>query len=373
MVSVVIVNYNSWPDTTRLAGSLAQAPEVADARAEVVVVDNASHEPPPEQFVNPPRGITLVLREHNSGFAAGVNAGRRAARGNWILILNPDVVAGPNLIRQVLDRVDAFDPDSPPGLVGFGLRNPDGSRQPSVGAFPNLLRTVWEQLIPRTRRKYQAGWRIQAGPVPWVTGACMLASTLMLDDVGGMDEDFFLYYEEVALCRAAWRRGREVWYDPSVEVVHLHPLQNRTVSPQLRVITRHSKLLYFRKHLPWWEFELLAGFVAGEARVRGAWSRLRGRRAEASAWDAIVGLTSSIRRGGGPRGRLVLELAERATAIADADHSASRADLPGRRHRQRLGLFLNAWTRGPAAAPPARGRKDGPGCQCDNTRRESRS
>ena len=72
----------------------------------------------------------------------------------------------------------------------------------------------------------------------------------MLDELGGMDEDFFLYYEEVALCRSARRRGWRVEYDPTVEVVHLRPLQNRPVSPKMRVITRHSKLLYFRKHLP---------------------------------------------------------------------------------------------------------------------------
>ena len=77
-----------------------------------------------------------------------------------------------------------------PGIVGFGLRNPDGTRQPSVGAFPSLARTVWEQLIPRSRRKYQAGWRTRPGPVDWVTGACMLVNTAILRRARGDGRGF---------------------------------------------------------------------------------------------------------------------------------------------------------------------------------------
>ena len=106
-----------------------------------------------------------------------------------------------------------------------------------------------------SRRKYQAGWRIRSGPVDWVTGACMLVNTRMITELGGMDEDFFLYHEEVAFSRSAQDRGWRVEYDPerrgrSIDI----PLQNRSVSPKMRVITRHSKLLYFRKHLPAWQF-----------------------------------------------------------------------------------------------------------------------
>jgi GT2 family glycosyltransferase len=179
-----------------------------------------------------------------------------------------------------------------------------------VGLFPTLAGTIREQFIPRSRRKYQAAWRIRSGPVDWVTGACMLLSAAMLADVGGMDEDFFLYYEEVALCRAARERGWRVQYDASVTVVHQHPLQSRTVSPKLRVITRHSKLLYFLKHLPRWQFLSLAGAVIAEAAIRSRWSRLLGHRHEARAWQTVGHVARSLRPGAGPRGREVLALAE---------------------------------------------------------------
>lgn len=312
-VTVVIVNYNSWPDVTRLVAALARSPEIAAGLCRIVVVDNASDAPPPPGLRAP--GVLLIPRRDNGGFAAGVNAGWHASESPWLLLLNPDVVPGPDLLAQVVARIRRWQgrPEGGPGIVGFALRNADGTRQPSVGAFPSLARSVWEPLIPRSRRKYQIGWPTRPGPVPWVTGACVLVNARLLDDLGGMDEDFFLYYEEVALCRTAARRGWSVEYDPAVEVVHLHPLQQRRISPALRVITRHSKLLYFRKHLPRWQFVGLAWVIAAESRVRGLWAGLRGRPEPQRAWRAIGALARAMRCGVEIRGRDIL-----AWAMGDA-------------------------------------------------------
>ncbi len=311
-LSVVIVNYDSWPDIHRLVSTLSDCPSVRDGRAEVLVIDNDSPGEPPEELNATPRGIRLIRREENGGFAVGVNAGWRASRAPWLLVLNPDVVPGPGFLPQVLDRVGRYAgrPQGEPGLVGFGLCNPDGSPQPSVGPFPTLFRTAWEQLIPRSRRKYQADWTIRRTGVAWVTGACVLINARMLDDVGGMDEDFFLYYEEVALCRSARDRGWSIEYDPDVSVVHLRPLQNRAISPKMRVVTRHSKLLYFRKHLPRWQFLTLCGIVGWEAAIRGAWSKRLGRREEAESWTAVAGVTRRLRDGEALVNREVRLLAE---------------------------------------------------------------
>ncbi|WP_422924992.1 glycosyltransferase family 2 protein [Singulisphaera sp. PoT] len=311
-MTVVIVNYNSWPDVRRLVLGLAETPEVARGDCEVVVVDNASRgEVPPELPRLEPR-VRLVLRPDNGGFSVGVNAGWKASNSPWILVLNPDIVIPEGRLGPIVARARHFaeNPRDAPGIIGFGLRNSDGSPQPSVGAFPNLVRTVWEQLIPRSRRNYQPGWRIQAGPVDWLTGACVLMNGRMLESVGGMDEDFFLYYEEVALCRASKNLGWRVEYDPSVEVIHLHPLQNRAISSKMRVITRHSKLLYFRKHLPEWQFRTLAGVVKAEAAVRALTCRMLGKAEELRAWRMIARVAQAILAGVEPRGREVLMLAE---------------------------------------------------------------
>jgi N-acetylglucosaminyl-diphospho-decaprenol L-rhamnosyltransferase len=321
---------------------------VAAGACEVVVVDNASDVPVPPALIDPPPGVRLIRRRDNGGFAAGVNTGWRASRSPWLLLLNPDVVPGADLLGQVLERLERT-PTGPgaPGIVGFALRNADGSRQPSVGPFPGLARSLCEQLIPRSRRKYQAGWRTRPGPVAWVTGACMLLNARLLHDLGGMDEDFFLYYEEVALCRSARRLGWRVEYDDRVEVVHLNPLQNRRVTPALRVITRHSKLLYFRKHLPRWQFVSLAWIVAAEAWLRRLGARALGRDEEVRAWRAIGRMARALRLGVDLRGPAVRRLAE---AVAGP---AARA-RPVRRADRRLLL-----------------RKDGPECRSPNIRSAS--
>jgi len=356
-LTVVIVNYNAWDDVGRLVETLAVTSEVGSGLCQIVVVDNASDGPGPGDLAAGRPGVRLITRGENGGFAAGVNTGWRASRSPWVLVLNPDVVPGANLLGQVLEVLERHGDShqTAPGIVGFALRNADGTRQPSVGAFPSLWRSVWEQLIPRNRRKYQAGWRTRSGPVEWVTGACVLLSSKMLDELAGMDEDFFLYYEEVALCKSAWTRGWRVEYDSSVEVVHLRPLQNRRLTPSLRVITRHSKLLYFRKHLAPWEFLALCRLVAGEAAVQGLWARAWRNEVEARSWRTVRWLAIRMRRGAELKGPDVRSLAEavigpgrseESPALASA-HSAIRPPT-GRRGR---------FARWPQL------RKDGPECR----------
>jgi GT2 family glycosyltransferase len=318
---------------------------VASGTCEILIVDNASPEPIPSALLEPNHGRRLLLQPHNGGFASGVNAGWHASRAPWLLVLNPDVIPDANFLENVLDRIEKGNkqPEGPPGIVGFGLRNPDGSRQPSVGAFPGLFRTVWEQLIPRVRRKYQPDWLVRPGPVDWVTGACMLLDTKMLEAVGGMDEEFFLYHEEVALCRSARTRGWRVEFDPSIAVVHLRPLQNRPISPKMRVITRHSKLLYFRKHLPAWQFQALSAAVKAEARVRAAWNLRRGNTEEVRSWRAIEQVARGLDAGTFEGGRAVLDLAETVEENPDepeepapwAARRKAKRKIPGRSHGTR--------------------------------------
>ena len=122
--------------------------------------------------------------------------------------------------------------------------------------------------------------------------------------------------------------GWRVEYDPSVTVIHRHPLQNRPISPMMRVITRHSKLLYFLKHLPRWQFESLAAIVSAEALIKGIWSRLIRSREDARAWETIAEITRRMREGRGPRGREVLAFAQ----SVKSGRAFGRMDPPVPRH-----------------------------------------
>lgn len=318
VLSLVIVNYNSWADVLRQVQALASAPEVRAGRVEVVVVDNASPQAIPRALESLPPGIRLVQCAENGGFSAGVNQGWKASRGRWLLVLNPDVLTPADLPGQVLGRIAAYETrlGGPPGIVGFALANPDGSPQPSVGHDPGLLRLLRGLFLPRKRRKYQPVSRMRSGPVPWVTGACMLVSSPLLERLGGMDEDFFLYYEEVALCVAARNLGARVEFDPAVKVVHCHPLQNRELTPALRLITRHSQLLYFRKYKSPMQFQTLARIIGLEAAARGV--KARGPHAHANR--EIVDMARRMRNGQLLRGPAIRDLAQE---LARETHAGS--------------------------------------------------
>lgn len=343
-LTIVVVNYESWPDIVRLVDSLRDEPELRSGACEVVIVDNASTGPIPARLDLPPSGFRLILRPDNGGFAVGVNAGWRSARSPWLLVLNPDVDIAPGFLGETFRRLDHHEahPQGPAGIVGFGLLNPDGSPQGSVGVFPSIARSIREQFIPRSRRKYQPAWRIRAGRVDWVTGACMLVHSGLMDALGGMDEDFFLYHEEVAFSREAQRRGWRVEFDPSLTIVHRHPLQNRAISPKMRVITRHSKLLYFRKHLPRWQFRTLSMIVRMESALRGRWSSLRGRVDEARAWAAVGEVARGMEVDRPVRGRDVLRLAE--SIGRPGIETRRRSPAAGRMGRSRRGTGLRPMT-----------------------------
>src|SRR5262249_41767950 len=122
-------------------------------------------------------------------------------------------------------------------------------------------------------RKYQAASSTGRSRVDWVTGCCLLLRRSCWEDLGGFDRDFFLYYEDVDLCWRARQRGWSVWHEPGLSVMHHHPLHGRTVSPPLRLITRHALLTYAHKHWPAWQVRLLSGIVRAEAALRGLAAR----------------------------------------------------------------------------------------------------
>src|SRR5262249_3963144 len=133
--------------------------------------------------------------------------------------------------------------------------------------------------------------------VPWVTGCCLLVRRACLEDLGGLDEDYFLYYEDVDLCLRAKKRGWSVAYDPNLAVVHHHPLHGRTVPAALRLVTRHSLLTFAAKHWPRWHFRLLARIIHVESWAHRLWAWWRGDTKQAAFFRELGVLTAELRRG----------------------------------------------------------------------------
>ncbi|MBI3823572.1 MAG: glycosyltransferase family 2 protein [Planctomycetes bacterium] len=270
-LSVVIVNYRQWGRTEELVRLLQTATCTQSGLAEIVIVDNHSPAHPVMKRLRRLPHVSLRRWDRNRGFARAVNEGCRLSRGDWFLLLNPDTTPSEEFLDGVTQMLDRLEPNA--GIVGFHLRNSDGSRQLSAGPFPTLLSTLTRMLLPRSRRKYHTLATEQRCPAAWVTGCCLLVRGDCLRELGGLDEKFFLYYEDVDLCRRAQQRGWSVWYEPNLTVVHHHPLHQRAVPAVLRMVTRHSLMLYAAKHWPNWQFRALTRIVQAEAKVRrlAAW------------------------------------------------------------------------------------------------------
>ena len=273
-LSVVVVNYQHWDDTARLVRQLRRGRALRAGLAEVVVVDNHSPPHPIIPRLRRAREVSLRRWRRNRGFARAVNEGCRLSRGEWFLLLNPDTTVPPGFLDLVLERcADLAAREPRAGVVGFRLGNPDGSRQLSTGGFPTLLSTLVGRLWPRATRKYAPPAAPGRVEVDWVTGCCLLVRRDCWRELGGLDPDFFLYYEDVDLCRRARQAGWSVWYDPAAGLLHHRPLHSRPVPPHLHLITRHALLTYARKHWPAWQAHLLGWIVRLEARIGAGLAR----------------------------------------------------------------------------------------------------
>ena len=294
-LSVVIVNYRQWDKTEELVRHLQRSASLKRGDAEIVIVDN--HSPPHPLAKRLRRLPNLSLRRwsSNRGFARAVNEGCRLSQGDWFLLLNPDTTPSEEFLDGVIAMIDRLEPNA--GIVGFHLRNSDGSRQLSAGPFPTLTSTIARLALPRSRRKYQTMRAQERCRVAWVTGCCLLVRRDCLRDLGGLDEDFFLYYEDVDLCRRAQERGWSVWYEPNLTVVHHHPLHQRAVPAVLRMVTRHSLMMYAAKHWPAWQFRLLTRIVQGEAWLRRLSAWWSGDGQTARVFAMLGGLCGGLRSG----------------------------------------------------------------------------
>jgi GT2 family glycosyltransferase len=298
VLSVVIVNYRRWDWTARLVRQLVTTPCCRRGAAEVVVVDNHSPAHPIARRLRRWRGVSLRRWGRNRGFARAVNEGCRLSRGRWLLLLNPDVALPDGFLEGVLNLVETPAAANPRvGILGFQLRNDDGSRQGSCGFFPTLLRTLAGLALPRARRKYRPLRARERCRVDWVTGCCLLVRRECLEDLGGFDRSFFLYYEDVDFCQRAQARGWSVWHEPALRVVHHAPLHGRPVPPHLRVFTRHALLTYAVRHWPWWQFRFLVGVVQAEAWLRRLGAGRRGDRRAAGLFRHLQHLAGEMAAG----------------------------------------------------------------------------
>ncbi len=244
-IAVVIVNYESGPALVRCVEGLR-----SESTAEVVIVDNGSVDGSLDEIRHRFADVEVVVPGRNLGYGAAANRGVAATTAALVLVCNPDVEVRSGALAVLAEALAAHPRLA---LVGPLIRDASGVRYPSARQFPSLIDAAGHALlgifVPDNRftRSYQLahlGDAAEVRMVDWVSGACFMTRRSAFEQVGGFDESYFMYAEEVDLC---WRLGRSGWqvaYAPTAEVIHLQGLSTDR-HPYRMIFEHHRSLLRF--------------------------------------------------------------------------------------------------------------------------------
>lgn len=248
-LSIIIVNWNTRQILAECLRSIQAT--VKNITFEEIVIDNGSTDGSQamlhEQFPN----VHLLQNSENVGFARANNQGMAASHGRFTLLLNSDALLHANAAQAMFELAVA---NPRAGIVGACLLNVDGTFQASHTAFPDL----WQEFlmlsgIGRTlygRRHPSHGPEEDQGPqiVDYIEGACMLVRREAFESVGGLDEGYFMYAEEVDWCYTMRQNGWQVWYHPSAKVTHLGGGSSKNRQAQREADLYRGRLRFFRKY-----------------------------------------------------------------------------------------------------------------------------
>ena len=262
-VDAVVVSYRSRETLRACVAPLCDLDSV-----NVIVVDNDSPDDTLETIADLP--LDAIRSPRNGGFAYGCNRGAAAGSAPYVLLINPDAEISAAAIETL---VRALESDPLLAAVGPCIRGEDGALKRTQRRFPRL-RSTWSQAFFLHRLAPRAPWTdeviwdpeayIRPGAPEWLSGACLLIRRSALEKVGGLDERFFLYCEDIDLCRRLRQAGYELRFDPAATVYH----QGGASAPRgstLPIYAR-SRVLYARKHYGRAARSLeIMGVVAGEA------------------------------------------------------------------------------------------------------------
>ena len=238
-VAAVIVNYRSTDHALACAASLK-----ADGVDEIVIVDSGSGD---DSVARLTPSSTVVALAHNVGYGAAANAGVGRTSAPFVIVANADLVVAPGTVAALTGMLAD---DDRLALLGPRIDRADGTRYPSARTFPSLADSVGHGFAglvttdnPWSRRYLRTGSE-DAGPVDWVSGACFAVRRSAFDEVGGFDDGYFMFMEDVDLCWRLRRAGWGVAYEPDGRVTHVEGV-SRASAPYRMILAHHRSLLRF--------------------------------------------------------------------------------------------------------------------------------
>ena len=254
-LSVIVVTYNSGAHIAECMASVARPPGAL--ATETLVVDNASADDTVGRVRREAPGARLIEMGENAGYARAVNRGLAESTGEFAFVLNPDCVVHAGAIEALYAWMRAHPRCA---IAGPRIRNPDGSVEFSARSFPgpftflfnrySLLTRIWPG-NPWSRRYLLSDWdHASDRSVDWLSGAAMFVRRAAVAEVGGMDEAFFMFNEDVDWCHRMKDAGWSIDFVASPGVTHAVGASRRHV-PERVILERHRGMIrYLRKHHP---------------------------------------------------------------------------------------------------------------------------
>lgn len=253
-LSVVIPSYNTRELMEQALRTVAEASE--GLRVQVIVVDNASRDGSPEMVEARFPGAELIRNDRNLGFGGANNIAFRRVKGRHVLLLNSDTIVRADTLRALVEFMDAH-PEA--GAAGCKILNPDGTLQldcrrgfptPSA-AFCKL--TGLSRLFPRSRRfaRYNLTYLDpeETNEVDALSGSCMIVRRRVLEEVGGFDEDYFMYGEDLDWCYRMRQAGWKIYYVPATQIIHFGGASGRGESMRIQFRKNAAMSIFVRKHM----------------------------------------------------------------------------------------------------------------------------
>lgn len=268
-LSIIIVSYNQTELLKNCINSIYKS--TRDINFEVIVVDNNSEDRNVirclEYFLKKYNNFIFKKNDSNMGFAAANNIGVKLSRGKYIIFLNPDTILLNNCFKIMFDYMER---DESIGICGPRLFNPDFSLQVSFYSFPGILKELlkvlginkmivknpvlvrrisrFKKILPGYASIFSSNFEkeIRMMEVPWVTGACFIVKSSLFKKIGGFDEKYKMYCEDMDLCLRAGNKGYKVLFIPEANVIHYRGWKSRS----LKTLDYHFKSYeyYYIKH-----------------------------------------------------------------------------------------------------------------------------
>lgn len=247
-LSIIIVNWNTRDLLAQCLQSVYDT--VQGLEFEVFVVDNGSSDGSAAMVREWFPQVHLIENQENVGFARANNQAIRQSTGRYVLLLNPDTEVQPGALEMLVHFMEEH---SQAGAAGARLLNPDGTLQPWCDPAPTLSRESWRlfhlDVFWPYGRYNMATWDLRTPrEVDVVPGACLIIRQEALDQVGLLDEDYFIYSEEVDLCYRLRQAGWRIYWVPQSEVIHYGGQSTQQVAAEMFLRLHQGKVLYFRKH-----------------------------------------------------------------------------------------------------------------------------